>query len=130
TKDTGRGLGLAAVLGILRAHRGAVEVESQPERGPTIRLFLPVAEGAPAKPPTDDASEPYRTQGLALVIDDQPEVRAVLVRLAEHLGMTTIACDGGQAALRTLAEGGHAIRLAIVDVTMPDLNGTELLTRI
>jgi CheY-like chemotaxis protein len=124
TKVRGRGLGLAATLGILRAHRAAVEVASAPGRGTTVRTWIPVAsagvDGATDGVPTGDASAPRRH---ILVVDDEEPVRNTLTRLLRHLGYAVSVASGARDALTLVAAGAPAPDLAIVDLTMPDLSG-------
>jgi signal transduction histidine kinase/ActR/RegA family two-component response regulator len=124
TKGAGHGLGLAATLGILRAHRAAVEVVTAPGRGTTVRTWIPgvsAAEtGVSAGPPTADASAPRRH---ILVVDDEEPVRNTLTRLLRHLGYGVSVASGAREALTMVAAGAPAPDLAIVDLTMPDLGG-------
>ncbi len=82
TKLTGRGLGLAAVLGIIRGHRGAVKVQSQPGKGTTFRSLFPTSSRAATSVADSPAHvEPWRGSGTVLVIDDEETVRSVAGRM-------------------------------------------------
>jgi len=132
TKFTGRGLGMSAVLGIIRAHKGAFLVESRPGAGTTIRVLFPIAEFPEAEqaaaPAAADAAVADTTcAGTILVVDDEEMVRAVCVDLIEELGFQVLVAAGGEEALRIFREQSHGIALVLLDQVMPDMDGVAVL---
>ncbi len=127
TKFTGRGLGLAAVLGIVRGHKGALHVESQPGQGTVFRLYLPPAEGTARaeRPPARDA--PWKGGGTVLVIDDEPAIREVAAKMLENLGFSVLAAGDGQEGLQVFRQHAEQIRAVLLDLTMPVMTGEEAL---
>jgi two-component system cell cycle sensor histidine kinase/response regulator CckA len=126
TKFTGRGLGLAAVLGIVRAHHGAIRVTSAPGRGTTIRVLFPSGEPMPAasdaKATPLTRAESERT-GMVLVVDDEETVRVVARRILTGSGLGVRLAGGGVEALHVLREDPSAIDVVLLDLTMPDMSG-------
>jgi two-component system cell cycle sensor histidine kinase/response regulator CckA len=129
TKFLGRGLGLSAALGIVRGHRGAIGVRTEPGRGTTFTILLPVPrEVRRAARSSGHNSIEYESEGAGtiLVADDEEGVRSVVASVLEDAGYAVeLASDGGEAVER-LRELGDRIRLVILDLTMPTLDGAEV----
>jgi PAS domain S-box-containing protein len=127
TKFTGRGLGLASVLGIVRGHRGAIKLVSEPGGGTTFRVLLPLAT-RPASPAQSESHPPGAvTQGgTILVVDDEEWVLEVAREFLERSEFDTVTAEGGREALEILrGEAGRKIDAVVLDLTMPDLDGQE-----
>ncbi len=132
TKGSGRGLGLAAVLGIVRQSGGTMKVTSISGGGTTFTVLFPAADRALlARPGTaaPAAAAPEPQSGVILMVDDEAVVRRATRRILERAGFVVIECVNGQEAVdRFAAEGGH-ISVVILDVTMPVMGGAEAFRR-
>jgi len=132
TKFTGRGLGLSAVLGILKAHNGLLKISSQVGRGTTFKVLLPAVEGAvvtthePPAPPTPL----WHGAGTVLLVDDEMSVRESTGRLLEELGFNVLVAENGEKGLHTFATHVKDIVAVILDLTMPCLSGGEVFEKI
>jgi CheY-like chemotaxis protein len=132
TKFTGRGLGLAAVLGIVRAHEGALHVQSEVGQGTTFRLALAPHNVAAKVPPalTGNHKSSRRNSGRILVVDDEESVRSVTRQALERTGFVVEVAEDGEAALEKLKEDAKRFVLIILDFTMPRLDGGQTLREI
>ncbi len=133
TKFLGRGLGLPAVHGIVRSHRGAIDIETTPGQGTRVRVMLPPttlrAEGPEPRPVPAPEPTPA-SERLILLVDDDEQVRELGVDMLEEMQYRVITeCDGA-AALATFARLGPQIALVILDLTMPVMDGDEACTRL
>jgi PAS domain S-box-containing protein len=133
TKFQGRGLGLAAVLGVVRMHHGVIRVESAPGGQTLFEILLPPSQvrrtpdpARPSKTTTGDdpVSRPRQT---ILVVDDQGYIRDIASRALQARGLSVIAASSGQEGLRMFDENVDRLALVLLDVSMPDLEGGEVL---
>src|SRR5262249_28502191 len=133
TKFAGRGLGLAAVQGIVRSHKGAIRIRSAPGKGTTFRVYFPAdATGQPSRSthvPTTRAAMPDRGRrtGTVLVADDEETVRTTSKRLIERAGFSVILATNGREAVEQYDAHAGDIVAIFLDLTMPVLGGDAAL---
>jgi PAS domain S-box-containing protein len=126
TKFTGRGLGLSAVQGIVRAHRGALKVYSQPGQGTTFKVLFPASAHVPT-PVVAPAGGDLTGHGTVLVVDDEDIVRQTARHTLERYGYKTIAARHGAEALEVYRRSPDRISLVLLDLTMPVMSGEQTL---
>ena len=124
TKFTGRGLGLAAVHGILRAHKGAINVESRHGRGSTFTVYLPCSEPHVATAASTGVIEAVRQAARILVVDDDKAVLGFTKAALEKLGHRVLVAENGRQALEALGRNADC-DLVVLDIVMPVLGGVE-----
>lgn len=131
TKFSGRGLGMSAVLGILRGHRGAMKVSSEPGRGTTFRLLLPASpHKAEDKTHPVEVQSRWRGRGTVLLADDEEVVRAVCGLMLERAGFQVLTARDGHEALDVFQHQRQRITCVILDLTMPEMDGEEAYRRL
>lgn len=132
TKFTGRGLGMSAVLGIVRAHRGCISVQSAPGVGTTVRLAFPAAPPSAAAPAEDAQVTPdhHDRGGTILLMDDEEVVREIASMMIERLGYTVLAAADGVEGLALLDQHQGEIIGVVLDLTMPNMDGAETYRQI
>jgi CheY-like chemotaxis protein len=124
TKFTGRGLGLAAVLGIVRGHKGAIRVYSEVDRGTTFKLLFPAARTQAREiASTVPSARAWKGHGQVLVVDDEGTVRTLTRRMLERVGFTVLTAEDGRQAVEIFQRVAADVDLVILDLTMPQLDG-------
>ncbi|KAA3612004.1 MAG: PAS domain S-box protein [Calditrichaeota bacterium] len=131
TKFTGRGLGLAAVLGIVRGHKGTLDIDSTFHIGTMVKIAFP-ASSKKALPlhTKKKRNEQLKGEGTIMVVDDEESVRSILKESLELSGFKIILAEDGEVALKKYKKYSDEIKLVVLDLTMPKLNGEETYKRL
>jgi len=122
----GTGLGLATVYGIVKQSDGYVWADSRLGHGTTIKVCLPMTADAPEPIPVAQADRPVAQGELVLVVEDEEQVRTIAARALTEAGYRVLVAESGERALEMMRQNGNRPALALVDVVMPGLSGSEL----
>lgn len=125
----GTGLGLASVYGIIKSHKGHIEVESQLGRGTTFKIYLPVSKKKITEPAKTARKMSTGTETI-LVVDDEDPVLKVSVRALHRMGYTVLEAKGGHEAVEIYKANKDKIDLVILDMVMPDMGGGKVYDRL
>ncbi len=131
TKFTGRGLGMSAILGIIRGHHGTIKVYSEVGKGTTIKVLFPAVGGlAPVSLTTmhDPAEQPMQASGTILVVDDEKMLRNVAAAMLKSGGYEVILAEDGVDAITKLEQNKDIIDCVLLDMKMPRMGGEEAFT--
>ena len=124
TKFTGRGLGMAAVLGIIRGHKGAIKVHSEAGKGTTFKVLLPVSGRAAVRTREAAGSGGWLGSGVVLLADDEATVREIGRAMLQELGFTVVTANDGREAVE-LFKAAPEVAFVVLDLTMPVMDGEQ-----
>ncbi|MCF6179903.1 MAG: PAS domain S-box protein [Geopsychrobacter sp.] len=124
TKFTGRGLGMSAVLGIVRGHKGAIKVYSEPEKGTTFKILLPASSKPAEIFDNESHTDDWHGSGKVLLVDDEETIRGIGIEMLKELGFTTLTAEDGREALEKFKSHPDLL-FVILDLTMPHMDGEQ-----
>lgn len=128
TKSTGRGLGLAVAMSLIRAWRGFIHVNSEVQKGSYFGVFLPLAVGkCPQQFDLVTDKETFKAESSVLIVDDDPVLCAVMEAMLNHLGFTVFVAMTGAEAVALFQKHHNSIDCLVTDLSMPDMDGWETL---
>lgn len=137
TKATGRGLGMGALLGIINAHQGGIQVESTLAKGTRFRVFFPLEKTLPKNPdktvPKLEGSQALPASagcGMVLIADDEPDILEMAGCILENAGYTILLAENGREAVDLFRQHSDAISLVVMDKSMPVMDGTKAIREI
>jgi PAS domain S-box-containing protein len=123
----GTGLGLATCYGIVRQHQGAIWVDSEPGKGSSFHILLPLTRAAPKKAVVEEGPPKLDRSVTVMVVEDEPEVRNVTLRILKRQGVNAIGAASPDEARALMKEHGRKIDVVISDIVMPGMNGPDLV---
>lgn len=127
TKEKGKGLGLSAVIGIIRGHRGGIKISSEPGKGTTFKILFPPGGKKVIEKATDEelSHDGYIGKGTILVVDDEETVREVARSILEEFGFDVLLASDGVEALEVFEDNANGISMVLMDLSMPGMGGIE-----
>ena len=131
TKDTGHGLGMSAVLGIVHGHHGALLLHSEPNQGTTFKLLLPISTQAmESELPTVTSQQTTPSSGTILIVDDEESIRETASMILEDIGFDTLTATDGVDGIHVYCQNQEHIVAVLMDMSMPKMDGQNCFTEL